>query len=127
MKHSKNIFLIIFLVFLDQLSKYFIRHSGGFYICNPGISFGVIIHPLIFWLFWITIFLALVYHIHKNGFRLFSSLILAGALSNIFDRLHFGCVIDFIKLPFWPVFNLADTFITLGVIILLIKNLKFKI
>jgi len=44
-------------------------------------------------------------------------LILAGAISNILDRLYFGCVIDFIKIPFWPLFNLADAFIIIGVII----------
>lgn len=53
-------------------------------------------------------------------------LIFSGALSNIIDRLIFGCVIDFIDLHFWPVFNLADTMITIGGIILIIKSLKLK-
>lgn len=55
--------------------------------------------------------------------------ILAGAISNILDRLYFGCVIDFIRLPFWPLFNLADAFIVIGVIITVwnIGNSKSKI
>lgn len=53
-------------------------------------------------------------------------LILSGALSNIMDRLSFGCVIDFIDLKFWPVFNLADVFITIGAIIILVKSRKVK-
>jgi lipoprotein signal peptidase len=37
------------------------------------------------------------------------------------DRLYFGCVIDFIKLPYWPYFNLADTFIAIGVILTVVQ------
>jgi signal peptidase II len=51
-------------------------------------------------------------------------LILSGAVSNIIDRLYFGCVIDFIDLKIWPVFNLADSFIVLGVILILLKQFK---
>jgi len=48
------------------------------------------------------------------------SMILAGALSNLVDRLRVGYVIDFIDFRFWPVFNLADTSITCGIILLFI-------
>ena len=41
-------------------------------------------------------------------------LILGGALGNLIDRLLFGYVIDFIDLRFWPVFNVADSSITIG-------------
>jgi hypothetical protein len=51
-------------------------------------------------------------------------LILSGAISNIIDRLYFGCVIDFIDLQFWSVFNLADVYITTGAIILILNNSK---
>jgi len=53
-------------------------------------------------------------------------LILSGGISNIIDRIHFGCVIDFIDLGFWPVFNLADIFITIGAIILIYNNVSKK-
>jgi signal peptidase II len=125
MYENKNKFLpaiLILLVFIDQLSKYLIRHFDGFYICNPGISFGLIIHPAIFWLFWTIIIMALSYYIRKNSFDIGALLILAGALSNIFDRLYLSCVIDFIDLRFWPIFNLADSFIVIGVIMLLIRT-----
>jgi lipoprotein signal peptidase len=49
--------------------------------------------------------------------------IISGAISNIIDRIYFGCVIDFIDLRFWPVFNLADIYITIGAIILIKKQL----
>lgn len=51
-------------------------------------------------------------------------LVLSGAISNIIDRLHYGCVVDFIDLKIWPVFNLADIYITIGAIILITHNLK---
>jgi signal peptidase II len=45
--------------------------------------------------------------------------LLGGAIGNLIDRLAEGSVIDFIKLPFWPAFNLADVAITFGVLALL--------
>jgi signal peptidase II len=49
--------------------------------------------------------------------------ILSGAASNMIDRTVQGCVIDFIDLKFWPVFNLADTYITIGIVIFLISKI----
>lgn len=46
------------------------------------------------------------------------SLILAGALGNLIDRVRLGAVIDFIDFKIWPVFNIADSSITIGTIIL---------
>ena len=46
-------------------------------------------------------------------------LVLGGAVSNLVDRLRFGAVTDFLDVGFWPAFNLADTFIVVGVVVLL--------
>lgn len=132
---KKNIFLFsvltIFLILLDQLSKYIIRQSGGFYICNHGIAFGanfLYFLPLLL----VIIFIAVVFW-RKNlpskriDFQTLSVwrpgliLIIAGALSNIIDRIFFGCVIDFINLKFWPIFNLADSLIFIGALIIILK------
>lgn len=43
------------------------------------------------------------------------AMVLAGAMGNLFDRVHYGYVVDFIDLRVWPVFNVADTSICLGV------------
>ena len=43
-----------------------------------------------------------------------TGMIVGGALGNLLDRVRTGSVTDFIKLPAWPAFNLADTSITLG-------------
>lgn len=133
----------VFLLVTDQLSKYSIRHSGGFYICNKNIAWGINIPDGPFWIIWIALIIVLVSillatnqkikdtrqkddksskaHIYNS---LFIILIVTGAISNIIDRLLFGCVIDIINLGFWPVFNLADSFIVWGGILLLAKYLK---
>lgn len=48
-----------------------------------------------------------------------TGLLIGGALGNLIDRLVHGAVTDFIKLPFWPAFNVADIAITFGVLALL--------
>jgi len=128
--NKKFLFLIFaFLVFIDQLSKYLVRHFDGFYICNSGISFGIQLPEFLFWIFWIIIISILIYYILRNTLSFIAfllSLILAGALSNVIDRLFFGCIVDFIDLKFWPIFNLADIFISLGTIGIIILILKSK-
>ena len=49
-----------------------------------------------------------------------TGMLIGGAIGNLIDRVALGSVIDFIKLPHWPAFNLADTCITFGVIILVL-------
>ncbi|MDQ3676109.1 MAG: signal peptidase II [Actinomycetota bacterium] len=49
-----------------------------------------------------------------------TGLLLGGAVGNIVDRVREGAVVDFIKLPHWPAFNVADIAITCGVIVLLL-------
>ncbi|MFA5961428.1 MAG: signal peptidase II [Parcubacteria group bacterium] len=144
---NKKIFLLtILLIFIDQSAKYIIRSSGGFYICNKGIAFGInlpnwLIIGLIIAILAFASFLILnlkfkIFNeleiIKFNNFKLNSNfkfkilnyplvLILSGAISNLLDRLYNGCVIDFIDLRVWPVFNLADIFICLGAFLLILK------
>lgn len=116
------------LIVFDQLTKYLIRFWGGFYICNKGIAFGI---SLPYWLILGLIIAILVFtgflilNLKLEILNQFSNypliLILSGAISNLLDRLYFGCVIDFIDLRIWPIFNLADIFICLGVFLLIIK------
>ena len=49
------------------------------------------------------------------------ALVLGGALGNLYDRIHFGYVIDFLDLRVWPVFNAADAAICVGVFCVLWK------
>jgi len=54
----------------------------------------------------------------SKSYSIALSLILAGALGNLVDRLFFGYVIDFLDFRIWPVFNVADSAITVGAILL---------
>jgi lipoprotein signal peptidase len=126
-----NLFVLFGLILIDQFLKYFIRSKGGFYICNENAAFGIKMPSLVFWLaigFFLVIALNNLRFVVRdpniNRKLLITSrsllgtiLILSGGLSNIIDRALFGCVIDFIDLKIWPVFNLADLFITAGVIL----------
>jgi signal peptidase II len=50
-----------------------------------------------------------------------TGLLLGGALGNVFDRVRDGAVTDFVKVPHWPAFNLADVAITVGVVALVLS------
>ena len=55
----------------------------------------------------------------RHGLWLATGLLLGGAIGNLIDRIAHGAVTDFIKLPLWPAFNVADMAITVGVLALL--------
>jgi signal peptidase II len=57
---------------------------------------------------------------HRPGVWLPTGLLLGGALGNVVDRARDGAVTDFLKLPHWPAFNLADIAITAGVVALVL-------
>lgn len=66
---------------------------------------------------------ALLVYVGRNTQRrliwLPAGLLLGGALGNVIDRVREGAVVDFLKLPHWPAFNVADSAITIGVLTLL--------
>jgi signal peptidase II len=57
-------------------------------------------------------------HLHRRLVWLPTGLLLGGAAGNLIDRIRLGAVTDFIKLPHWPAFNVADICVTAGVIAL---------
>lgn len=87
---------------------------------NTGIAFGLLkgYNNLLISII-IVIILILGYFYWKNTkLRLAFSFIIAGAVSNLIDRVLNGYIIDFIKIFFWPAFNLADIFIAIGAVLL---------
>jgi signal peptidase II len=139
--------IVIAVIALDQLSKFIIgAHlaayqslpviKGIFHLTlvhNRGAAFGMLKNQL--FLFILTSLGAVILIIfdlrQRRGekFGLYSlalSLILAGALGNLIDRVSFGYVIDFLDFRVWPVFNLADSAITVGAVILGWKLLRAK-
>ena len=121
------------LIFIDQLSKYAVHTNKlPFFkdsICNSGIAFSINLPAIIFWTLWIVAVALLIFLLFKKNplyGSFFIVFILAGTLSNIFDRIRFGCVTDFIALPMWPVFNLADIYITIGAMVIITRVLLKK-
>lgn len=97
---------------------------------NHHIAFGLSLPPvwlyslIILILLWLIILSAKAYQ-QKDGWLVFwLGLVIAGALGNLIDRWLYGYVVDFIEVPFWSVFNLADAMIVLGLFGWLIKKLK---
>jgi signal peptidase II len=91
---------------------------------NSGAAFGVApAFAIIFLAASLVVSLGIVIYVARNPGDLRTDailgMILGGALGNGFDRLVFGTVTDFINFHFWPVFNVADSAIRLGVVALL--------
>lgn len=100
-------------------------------VYNTGIAFGLfkdqgfvfIIIPVIA----IALLIFNIYYYRQNNQALSHtyivafSLILGGAIGNLIDRISYGHVIDFIDFRIWPVFNLADSAITIGAVLIGIK------
>ena len=143
------LWLSALVVILDQFSKFFAERLLVLYApvpvlpffkftlaYNPGASFGFLSQAG-GWQRWFFIVLALIISTilivwlrRLEGERLTAlslSLILGGAIGNVIDRLWHGHVIDFIDLHYagyhWPVFNLADSAITVGALLLILAHL----
>lgn len=142
------IFALVFASF-DFITKYFIRTNNiqehviidnflAFDLTfNTGIAFGLFSeYTLVTYVFSIFVFTWLIFQFReaKNGTIEFYSLtlILAGAIGNLGERgwnLIFngnGKVTDFVELMFIPSFNLADTYISIGIVLLLYSEIKNK-
>jgi signal peptidase II len=73
------------------------------------------------------IFLYVIFDKEKDIFKLGAlGLILGGAIGNLIDRLLFGYIIDFLDFRVWPVFNIADSAITVGSVLLLLRLFLLK-
>jgi signal peptidase II len=91
---------------------------------NDGVAFGVLAggSPLVVIVVALALAALLVYfatHLTKPLVWLPTGMLVGGAVGNIIDRARDGAVTDFIKLPAWPAFNVADMSITFGVLVLL--------
>ncbi len=96
-------------------------------VVNKGAAFGLLgrMTPLVIF-FSVAAIICIVIYLSRNKTpeRVMSvalAAILGGALGNLTDRILYGHVIDFIDFRVWPVFNVADSFITVGAAILIWK------
>ncbi len=95
---------------------------------NSGAAFGVAQDAtLLFTIASIVVAVGLIYYVFRNPVGLWTGallgLIMGGTVGNGYDRLIHGTVTDFIALHIWPVFNLADSAISVGVALLLLGYL----
>ena len=146
LKKKLTIFYVAALIFtFDRLSKYFILKLSNSVeefnipvtsflnfnlVLNNGIAFGLFSFNEQFYYNIITLviiiitFVILFFAIKSAGVeKIGFSMIFGGSLGNIFDRLYYTAVVDFIDFHInnihWFIFNIADIFISLGVIILI--------
>jgi len=126
------------VIVLDQLSKAIIRSSLAYgdqrhvlpglqlvRATNSGVAFSLFAGSAVAVTLIAFVVLAVVLALFER-YRavpllwLPTGMIVGGALGNLIDRVRLGAVTDFIKLPDWPAFNLADSAITLGVVALVL-------
>ena len=91
------------------------------YVRNEGVAFGIAAggRTLVIVLISVALLALVLYfsrHLAKPLIWLPTGLLIGGAVGNIIDRIRDGAVTDFLKIPFWPAFNVADVAITFGVI-----------
>ena len=127
--------LFVGVVALDQISKALVMRSFVpgesvpilqdifhlTYVLNPGAAFGILSNQRMFLLITgaaLIFVTAYFYPLLKKSdgcLRFGAIAILSGAVANLIDRIQTGCVVDFFDLRVWPVFNVADIAIVLGV------------
>ena len=122
------ILLVIFLLAFDRITKIIFlgKDLSIFnYTENTGALFGLFRgNNLLFIILSSIILILIILYFIKTSFNKKIALIfiIAGILSNLIDRIFYGHVIDFIDVKFWPVFNLADVFVVIGIILLVIHK-----
>ena len=148
----KKIIIVLILFSIDRASKIYLLNlqTNGtdidFYILpflnfylvwNTGIGFGIAAletniyyHILTFVIALVNIALIILLYKTKKYYSYFIAIILGGSLSNLFDRIYYYAVPDFIDLHLgnfhWFIFNIADIFITIGIIGLILFEIFKK-
>lgn len=135
--------LAIVVLALDQLTKWLVANNlslnepvypipalsgliGLTYVTNTGVAFGLFKEAGTFFIFIAVLVISvLVVYLRKlpkdqQLVRIALGLQLGGAFGNLVDRLRLGYVVDFIDFKFWPIFNIADSAIVIGVVLLMV-------
>lgn len=141
-KHLVFWITAVSILILDRITKFLVVSNlklgesidYGFFsithILNKGTAFGLLKNAS--WLFALLAFAVCIYIIVKYSSFPFHmqpvlALVFAGALGNLIDRLWYHAVIDMIDLHFWPVFNIADSAISVAIVWLLFLGWKRKV
>jgi len=141
----KNKYIIVFstaliIILIDQIAKFLIRINFQLnetfpiiknifhltYIHNYGAGFGILQQQR-----WILIFISIIvigvifYYFDRikekeKLLQVLVGFVLGGTIGNLIDRVIYGFVVDFLDFRIWPIFNVADSFVTIGIIGLII-------
>lgn len=132
------------IVILDQITKYLVRNSMYLgqtiplipdffhltHVQNPGAAFGILAYRTGFFiLIGILVVFFICYFWKQIGegnflLKFALSLQLGGAIGNLIDRIYFGTVTDFFDFRVFPVFNIADIAISIGVALLCLEIIR---
>lgn len=144
-----DILAILLLIFFDQFTKYLAVEKLKYYppyvlidgvlelnyLENKGAAFGMLQDKRTLFIFMTVVMLTVVFYVLLKlpagkkfvSWQVFLCLICAGGIGNMIDRLRFDYVVDFIYFVLidFPVFNLADIFITVGTVLFFVVILFF--
>lgn len=116
----------------DQVSKWLVRRAAedlpldlgwGFgihLVWNRGVAFGRLTQGGGALLIAVAVLAAVIVGVLVLGppaYRLGLGILLGGALGNLIDRVRLGAVVDFVNVPWWPTFNVADVAVVVGVVL----------
>ena len=145
--------LPIFIILIDQITKLLaVRYLQGkapfviiknffqfYYVENYGAAFGILNEKRIFFIIvTIIVVISIIFFIIRYSntlgkpMKIAMAVLLGGAIGNLIDRIRLGYVIDFISFKFpggynFPVFNIADSFIVIGTILIMIFILSSEL
>jgi signal peptidase II len=151
MQRYAYLIIVLPIFLLDRWTKLLIVDHLSFLECRPVYSWLSIVHwrntgglfgfmaqhnagRYVFLVLPLLIIAGLVYYLvayrHATWSRVALTLVLSGALGNIYDRIAYGYVIDFIDVSYknhhWPAFNVADSAITVGICLWLLAEFLLK-
>lgn len=144
MKKSKVVLLVIFLIILDLLIKFFVSENlvnvvvvknffSLHYVLNDGAAFNIFASKTYFLIIIALVCMVFIVYEIKNNLNdkistFAYSLVLGGLLGNFIDRLADGYIVDYLSFRIFnydfPVFNLADMLIVVGIFLVLIKEIR---
>ncbi len=137
---------VLLVIFTDQISKILVMNNMELgesipvinnifhitYIHNPGSAFGLFkFSNKTFIIIGLTIIIFGIFFLYKmakeHKLVCFSFIfLLGGSLGNIIDRFRVGSVVDFLDLRIWPIFNIADVALNIGIALLIVHFLFHK-
>lgn len=131
---KKYILLFIPLLLIDLITKFLMidktivinKYFLLNYSQNTGMAFSILNNQNLFLILTSIMIIGILGYLFykEDKYRFGITFVLAGAIGNLINRIQYGYVIDFIQIWIWPIFNLADIFNLIGIIILIIKLRK---